>query len=103
MIETLMTSTAPATAVELEPYVSPDYTPQAPSGRPTNVRLPSKAVIARFGISRRTLDRWLRDNVLNFPRPLVINHRLYFALAEIEAWETACAKRHAIARATEGA
>lgn len=103
MIETLMTSTAPAPAVELKPYVPPDYTPRTPSGRPTNIRLPSKAVTARFGISRRTLDRWLRDSVLNFPRPLVINHRLYFALGEIEAWETACAKRHALARATEAA
>jgi len=102
MIEVLMNSTASAPAVELKPYVAPDYPAQAPRG-PTDVRLPSKAVTARFGISRRTLDRWLRDNVLNFPRPLVINHRLYFALAEIEAWETACAKRHAIARATEAA
>jgi predicted DNA-binding transcriptional regulator AlpA len=57
--------------------------------------LPSKAVTARFDISRRTLDRWMRDVTLVFPRPLVINRRLYFSLSEIEAWETECVKRHA--------
>jgi hypothetical protein len=37
----------------------------------------------------------LRDVSLGFPRPLVINGRLYFSLSEIEAWERECVKRHA--------
>jgi predicted DNA-binding transcriptional regulator AlpA len=34
-----------------------------------------------------TLWRWLNDPDLKFPRPIVINHRRYFRLSEIETWE----------------
>jgi len=42
-------------------------------------------VTARFSVSRRTLDRWMRDVLLGFPRPLLINHRLCFSLARLAA------------------
>ncbi|MCP8939400.1 helix-turn-helix domain-containing protein [Alsobacter sp. SYSU M60028] len=41
----------------------------------------------RYGITDRTLARWLRDNRLNFPPARVVNTRRYFDLAELEAWE----------------
>jgi predicted DNA-binding transcriptional regulator AlpA len=61
----------------------------------SDIRLPSGAVISRFGIHRRTLSRWMQSHELNFPKPLVINNRLYFKEAEIRAWEVDCARRRA--------
>src|SRR6266536_248117 len=49
--------------------------------------LPARAVCARYRIVDRTLDRWLRNSELNFPRPLVINRRRYFRARELQAWE----------------
>ncbi|WP_372783487.1 helix-turn-helix transcriptional regulator [Phenylobacterium sp.] len=53
----------------------------------TDTRLPTKALMERFGVSDRTVDRWLQDDALNFPQPLVINRRRYWSLQEIEQWE----------------
>ena len=41
------------------------------------------------GVSEMTLDRWLKDERLAFPRPLVINRRRLFKECEIVAWEDA--------------
>jgi predicted DNA-binding transcriptional regulator AlpA len=49
--------------------------------------LPSRAVLNRYGICDRTLDRWLAKESLGFPRPLVINKRRYFREAELQNWE----------------
>jgi hypothetical protein len=35
----------------------------------------------------RTLDRWLADARIDFPRPLTINGRRYFSEPELVAWE----------------
>jgi predicted DNA-binding transcriptional regulator AlpA len=51
------------------------------------VRLPARLVWTRFGVTSRTLDRWIGDDDLGFPRPMLINKRRYFLLGEIEAWE----------------
>jgi len=62
---------------------------------PTHL-LTAKQVRARFGnISDMTLWRWLADESLGFPRPVVIQKRRYFRVAEIEEFET----RQAAARA----
>jgi hypothetical protein len=56
----------------------------------TNDRGPyrtAKAIRERYEISDRTLDRWLADPAMNFPRPLVINRRRYFSDAELTEWE----------------
>jgi predicted DNA-binding transcriptional regulator AlpA len=47
----------------------------------------------QMGISRRTLARWLRDIPMGFPRPTVINSRLYFCSVEVDRWRTAMARR----------
>jgi hypothetical protein len=49
--------------------------------------LPAKKVLERYEITDRTLDRWLADTAMNFPRPLVINHRRYFSEPELTEWE----------------
>lgn len=52
------------------------------------VYLTSNEVRARFcGISDMTLWRWLQDERLGFPRPLIINRRRFFRLDQIEAFE----------------
>lgn len=63
------------------------------------VWLPSSAVTAKFGITRRTLDRWMRRDALDFPKPMVVNGRLYFLQDEISAWQRESAKRLAASQA----
>lgn len=50
-------------------------------------RLPSTIVCERYGFTRRTLDRWMRDPKLGFPSPLTINGRHYFELEALQEWE----------------
>lgn len=54
----------------------------------SNRCLPAVVVCDRFGITERTLHRWLRDPRLEFPRPILINTRRYFREEEIASWET---------------
>jgi predicted DNA-binding transcriptional regulator AlpA len=56
-------------------------------------RLPARMVWTRFGVTDRTLDRWLSDADLKFPRPMLIKTRRYFFLDEIEEWERARARK----------
>lgn len=51
--------------------------------------LPAAQVWKRYGKTDRTLDRWLKDEGLGFPRPLVIRNRRYFKEAELIEWERA--------------
>jgi len=64
--------------------------------------LTANQVRQRFGgISDMSLWRWMHDERVGFPQPLVINRRRYFRLADVEAFE----KRQATqaAGATEAA
>ena len=49
--------------------------------------IPARAVWERYGISDRSLDNWLADDRLRFPKPMRINGRRYFYVREIEQWE----------------
>jgi hypothetical protein len=49
--------------------------------------MPARKVWERLGIVDRTLNRWLDDPRLNFPKPIYVNRRRYFWLDEIEFWE----------------
>jgi predicted DNA-binding transcriptional regulator AlpA len=60
--------------------------------------IPAPQLAAELGVSRRTLARWLLDVALGFPRPKIVNHRLYFERNSIEAWKAATAVRSAGAR-----
>jgi hypothetical protein len=54
---------------------------------PTDQLLPARAVQARYQIVDRTLDRWLANPELGFPRPITVNKRRYFRVSDLEAWE----------------
>jgi predicted DNA-binding transcriptional regulator AlpA len=51
--------------------------------------LPAREVWAAFGITDRTLDRWLLKTELGFPKPVRINGRRYFKATEVRAWQRA--------------
>lgn len=56
--------------------------------KPSDGYLSSAAVRARYGgCSDMTLWRWLSDDELCFPKPLRVQRRRLWRLAELEAWE----------------
>jgi len=65
--------------------------------------LPARQVMDRFHIVSRTLDRWLNDPKLNFPKPLVVNHRRYFYQDQIATWERDRAASYATNRGKDAA
>ena len=54
---------------------------------------PAPRVANQFGITRRTLSRWIIDPSLGFPSAVEINKRLYFKQHEIDAWKLQRARR----------
>jgi hypothetical protein len=58
-----------------------------PSGINDGPLLPTRAVLDRYDICDRTLDRWLAKQELGFPRPLIINKRRYFREGQLRQWE----------------
>ena len=52
-----------------------------------DVLIPAAQILKRYGITEMTLWRWLRDNELGFPRPIVINRRRYWWKGSVSAWE----------------
>lgn len=61
--------------------------------------VPAPKVAEQFGVTRRTLGRWIVDAKLDFPRPIELNRRLYFPQAEIERWKSDRARRSVVAAA----
>jgi hypothetical protein len=49
--------------------------------------LASPAVAKRYSKCTKTIERWEKDQSLNFPRPMIINGRKFRRLRELEAWE----------------
>ncbi|KAA2236947.1 helix-turn-helix transcriptional regulator [Salinarimonas soli] len=49
--------------------------------------LSSRKVRDRYGVTDMSLWRWLRDEKLQFPQPMVINRRRYWRLSDLVAWE----------------
>lgn len=49
--------------------------------------LPARRVWERYGVTSMTLWRWLRDDGLDFPRPVYIGRFRYFRVEELEAWD----------------
>ena len=47
----------------------------------------TRDLMERRNVCDRTIDRWLEDSKLNFPKPQRINKRRYWKLSEIVAWE----------------
>ncbi len=63
------------------------------------VLLPQPLVEERYHLSAMSLWRWVQDEALGFPMPLVIRNRNYFWLDELEAWERRMATESAGKRA----
>jgi predicted DNA-binding transcriptional regulator AlpA len=80
----------PATAANLVAVAA-----DTPVGR---IWIPAPQLAAELGVSRRTLARWILDLALEFPRPKIVNHRLYFSRGDVEAWKAATAVKAARAR-----
>ena len=49
--------------------------------------MPAKKVRERYSISDMTLWRWEHDLKIAFPRPMIVNRRKLYRLADTEAWE----------------
>jgi predicted DNA-binding transcriptional regulator AlpA len=50
--------------------------------------LPGRQVRKRYGVTDQTLWRWLHDDKSKFPKPIRIQGRRYWRVAELQAWET---------------
>jgi hypothetical protein len=50
-------------------------------------RLTSRDVCARYNVCTRTIDRWVADPRLAFPKPLVIRRRRYWDEDELDKFE----------------
>jgi hypothetical protein len=51
-------------------------------------RLSTAAVAKRYGVSVRSVERWLRKPKLKFPQPeVVVNSRRYWWLSTLRAWD----------------
>ncbi len=77
-----------------------DTTHLAAPASTSGMLLPVRAVLARYSICSRTLDRWIASARLGFPAPVLINRRRYFQFGELVAWERARASRTATPEAT---
>jgi hypothetical protein len=53
----------------------------------TGRRLPTRMVALRYGVTRRSIERWTADPRLGFPRPIVINRLKYWAEGDLVDWE----------------
>jgi hypothetical protein len=50
-------------------------------------RIPNEDVAERYGVGVRTIDNWLADDELGFPRPIVINTRKYYLEDELDEFD----------------
>lgn len=53
----------------------------------TAKKLPARRVCQRYDVCDRTLDRWVADPKLNFPRPMYVNKRRYFDEDELDEFD----------------
>jgi len=54
---------------------------------------PSGKVAARYGVHRTTLNRWLKNEAMGFPKPDRVRGRLYWDEDKLDAWDQARAGR----------
>ena len=66
-----------------------ELAPTRPEHNGGKVYLTARQVRARYGdISDMSLWRWLNDPALNFPKPMVVNHRRLWKLNSLQIWES---------------
>jgi predicted DNA-binding transcriptional regulator AlpA len=49
--------------------------------------IPKPNLARELGVSSRTLSRWLDDESIGFPKPIVIRQRNYFDRASVDGWK----------------
>jgi predicted DNA-binding transcriptional regulator AlpA len=74
--------------------IDPSIAGRAHGDDGTTQLISARKVQERFAIADRTLDKWLINKSLNFPRPVYINKRKYFRMCEIFEWERQQARAH---------
>ena len=52
-----------------------------------DARIPLAAVAARYGRHVRTIERWIDDPRVGFPKPLYIRRLRYIRATDLKAWE----------------
>lgn len=67
-------------------------TVEKPQPLAPTILLPTVRLRERYGVTDRTLSRWVADPDLNFPKPIVINGRRYWQEAGLVVWEIERAK-----------
>ena len=72
-----------------------------PPSSEADCRLPAKAVARRYGVVVRTVDRWLDNPKLGFPKPEVVNNRRYWWLNKLCRWDRARIRQVNIKKAPE--
>jgi predicted DNA-binding transcriptional regulator AlpA len=50
-------------------------------------KLQTRHLLERYGVSDRSIDRWLANPDLNFPKPMVIGRRRYWDADEIDEFD----------------
>jgi hypothetical protein len=73
----------------------PPFSPEA------DRQLPAKVVARRYGVVVRTIDRWLADPNLEFPKPEVVNHRRYWWVNKLRRWDRARIRQRNMKKAPE--
>lgn len=63
--------------------------PSPPPFTDLDRRVPAVRVAAFHGITLRSLNRWLADPRLAYPRPTIVNGRRYWRAGDIIAWDRA--------------
>ncbi len=58
---------------------------------------PATETAKHFGVSRKTLGKWMKDEALGFPQGIVINSHIYVDIAAREAWEAAQIQKGSVA------
>jgi predicted DNA-binding transcriptional regulator AlpA len=57
------------------------------TGNALEKALPTRAVMERYQVSDRSIDRWVADPNLGFPQPLKINRKRFFYEHELDAFD----------------
>jgi hypothetical protein len=60
---------------------------QTMSDGTTSTLIPASKAAKRYDRTTRTIDRWLEREVLDFPKPIVVNGRRYWRVSDLEDWE----------------
>lgn len=60
--------------------------------------LPAKQVLARYGVVDMTLDRWVKDARMGFPKPVYFGRLRFWKLSELVAFEQDAARKSMASR-----